>query len=336
MGGPVTVIRPEDDQLHPRNDDPFWNESGWFSFSVPERKINACMYFFHRPNMKLSGGGPILFDPSGEDNYTCLYYDWDQMQPMPEGADMYHFQLHNGSYMEPIVLQKSYRLGYKNHGCEIELTWEAFTEPHEMVRIDGGINPSFPGWWADAGGQLSTGHFEQCGRMTGTVELNGETLEIDCYSLRDHTWGPRHLRPVRLAYPWAIASETSAFLAPARSEYPVEDDPFYGTTEQVTAGFYIKDGIKSGLAAGERRIVHRGNDGRPLREIIDATDELGRHLYAEGKAHNLLRWTYYNGGFDMYSLATWEFDGQTAWGEMNDYYTFAMQRRLNLAAQGKA
>ena len=38
--------------------------------------------------VQMMAGGPILFDPTGEDNYTCLFYDWDQMQAMPEGGTL--------------------------------------------------------------------------------------------------------------------------------------------------------------------------------------------------------------------------------------------------------
>jgi nucleoside-diphosphate-sugar epimerase len=35
----------------------------------------------------------------------------------------------------------------------------------------------------------ATGHFDQAGRFQGTVTVEGETLHIECFSMRDRTWG---------------------------------------------------------------------------------------------------------------------------------------------------
>ena len=34
-------------------------------------------------------------------------------------------------------------------------------------------------------------HFDQAGHVAGTMVLRGETVPIDCYSVRDRSWGPR-------------------------------------------------------------------------------------------------------------------------------------------------
>lgn len=57
-------------------DDLYWNESGWFSFSVPERGVHGMVYYMFRPNMQMMMGGPVLWDASGANSWNCLYYDW--------------------------------------------------------------------------------------------------------------------------------------------------------------------------------------------------------------------------------------------------------------------
>ena len=64
---------------------PFWNESGWFGFNIPDRDINGFVYYFHDVRTGVSGGGPALWDPSGQEVYDCLFYDWRWHQP-PTGA----------------------------------------------------------------------------------------------------------------------------------------------------------------------------------------------------------------------------------------------------------
>jgi hypothetical protein len=53
-----------DEIFHPPGDDPYWNESGWFGFNIPERNINGFVYYFHDVRTGVSGGGPVGF---GED-----------------------------------------------------------------------------------------------------------------------------------------------------------------------------------------------------------------------------------------------------------------------------
>ena len=38
---------------------------------------------------------------------------------------------------------------------------------------------------------LKGAHFDQAGHVTGTMVLQGEEIPIDCYSVRDRSWGPR-------------------------------------------------------------------------------------------------------------------------------------------------
>ncbi len=37
----ATELGAADEVFHPAGDDPNWNESGWFGFSIPERDING-------------------------------------------------------------------------------------------------------------------------------------------------------------------------------------------------------------------------------------------------------------------------------------------------------
>ncbi|HVW32262.1 MAG TPA: hypothetical protein VHL53_06970, partial [Acidimicrobiia bacterium] len=65
------LIRPQDDYFHKdiQTDDPFWNESAWFPFHVPERELCGFVYMNHRPNMNFSMTGVGLWDPTGEETY---------------------------------------------------------------------------------------------------------------------------------------------------------------------------------------------------------------------------------------------------------------------------
>lgn len=39
-----------DEGFHPRTDDPWWNESSFITFRIPERRLFGIIYFYFRPN----------------------------------------------------------------------------------------------------------------------------------------------------------------------------------------------------------------------------------------------------------------------------------------------
>ena len=49
---------PAADRFGPADDNPYWNESVWFSLSVPEQRIHGMIQYYFRPNMGLLNGGP--------------------------------------------------------------------------------------------------------------------------------------------------------------------------------------------------------------------------------------------------------------------------------------
>jgi hypothetical protein len=66
--------------------------------------------------------------------------------------------------------------------------------------------------------------------------------------------------------------------------------------------------------------VERGPQGRPTRTLIDALDEHGRRLQAEGRSVSWLRFTGYPFLFEWWAGAEWEFDGaRGVWGEEQDF-----------------
>jgi hypothetical protein len=316
------MIRVADDSFHPRSDDPWWNESAWFSFMAPERDLSGFVYLYHRPNMGYSVGAVGVWDPSGDRDEDCLFYDWCEPSPLAADADMYDVTLHNGLSVRCLEPLRSFRIGYRNPayyggaGGALELTYEGLAPPHDSGTPDGQT-------------EWSIGHYEQVGRMRGWIELRGERIEIDCYSLRDHSWGPRKLvNNTRGHFPWAIASPDSGFAVWARSDLDPDADPVYGTTEQVVGGWYLRDGEFGRLTGGTCRVVERDDRGRPVEVITEATDHLGRTLHAEGRTRNHLHWRGYPWLSMWWSQADWSFDGRVAVGEHQDFVPVQLRRKV--------
>jgi hypothetical protein len=121
------VLGPADEAFHPAGEEPHWNESAWFGFCVPERDLNGFFYFFHDVRTGTSGGGPALWDPSGEQVYDCRFYDWRWIQ-LPTGRlDFRDFTLPNSLRHEVLDPMRSYRLSYAELGLELDVTWTALS-----------------------------------------------------------------------------------------------------------------------------------------------------------------------------------------------------------------
>lgn len=314
----------QDAHFHDCSDDPFWNESGWFSFCVPERNLNGFIYFYHRPNMRFSKGGIAVWDPSGERTWNCRFHDWD-ISPLAQDADMFDFTLQNGLSVTCVEPLKRYRFSFASPDIDLRLEWQAFMSPNDS---------GFPAGQSEAGevgaSKFGKQHWEQGGRMAGTVTVGGERLDINCFSMHDRSWGVRVLRGYPSGdMPWGIASEDHAFcLISSSTRTAQETVAAGGSLDEIVTGWYLQDGKCAALTTGTRT-VERDPDGRPTLITLDAEDSLGRHLDAVGRPLTTLDWHGYPNFFIFWGLIRWELGGEIAHGESQDFHPLDQIRALN-------
>ncbi len=198
---------------------------------------------------------------------------------------------------------RHYRMTYSRLGLDLDLQWTALMAPHELGH---GTDPAVPR------------HFDQPGRMTGTAVLDGERFEIDCYSLRDRTWGPHHPGVRRPGdYLWAMASPQDHWhaLSVAGRE---------PGTDVVVGGYYVRDGEFGELVKGRRRVLQR-RAGAPARVVLDAEDDRGRELHAEGEVRTVLGWP---GRMTFWTLTDWRWEGMRGFGEDQGFFAREAVRSL--------
>lgn len=297
----------QDGAFHSPTADPDWAESSCFTVSVPDLDINGFVYYFHDARCGISGGGPALWDPNGEEPYDCLFYDWRWRQPPTGLIDFDDFTLPNSLRQQVIEPSRRYRLTYANLGLEFELEWTALMAPHHLGPADD-----------------SAGHFDHPGRMTGALTLDGRRFDIDCHSIRDRTWGPHRAGAQRSGdYMWAVASPEDHWHALAmESRTP-------GKPDRVIGGYLFADGRLGELVTGERRVTaRRGN--APAHVVVDAVDEHGRTLRAEGEVRCVLRWLGWPGRLTFWTLTDWRWSGVRGWGENQEFHTRERVRSLGL------
>jgi len=298
-----------DEHFHPRSDHPHWNESAWFGVVVPERRTTIYVYFFHRPNMSLSAGGVKVWDPSGSSEYDCLGYDYNRHLALPAGADMFDFTLDNGLSVEMVEPFGHFRIRHRG-ALDLDLEWHKLTRPFAF-----GQNQGLDGWTTESEG-FTNGHYQQYGRMTGTVIVGGETIAVDQPSIRDRSWGPRDaVAARRMELVWCCASERNYFSVLSVSTQQPAEDPVLGVDDAVAFGYYCRDGESALVTGGTCRVSERGPDLSARRAELHAIDDRGRMLDATGTNLNTLVWPVYDRTYQLCAGMNWTFDGVSAGGE---------------------
>jgi len=291
--------------------DPFWNESAWFSFSSPERGMHGMVYYFFRPNMNWLVGGPVLWDGTGMHAEECLYYDWHHMQPMPPNARKFDFTSFTSLTVEVVEPLRQYRLRYDDNGFRMNLLWSAVSDPHHFGTMEVA---------ATGASNDNRMHLEQLGRVTGSVQLKGEEYQVDCFSLRDTSWGRRVLDTVkRGSYFWAIADERTAFHAMSVGEEADQD---------IVGGFLMLDGVVSTIRRGRRFDTVMG-DVTPKSFRVVLEDELGRTTEVSAAIRSHLIFNGYPRIQTVWSLLEAQFgNGQNGWGDIQEFQPSEQFRKM--------
>ena len=303
MGGP----HPDDEFHPPTSDDPFWTETCWFTFAVPERRLSAQLYPFFRQNQGVCAAGAFAWDPSGDQPWNARYAKNFWHLPIPD-QPLSHLELPNGIRYRCTEGLSTYELAYEDPddgSFGVELTFTGVLPPN----------------------RLGESHLDQPGRYTGTIRLDGEEIAVDSYGMRDRSWGPRSQfgadlhgsGAVRGGYSYATASPDDGFHAITMAW---DDDCV------AIHGYVNRDGEYARVASGTREVLARSGGGAPSRVRLELTDELGRALTAEGEAVNRFGIHLNPNLFTWNCLTRWTWDGGEGWGEDHDNWSAAGARQF--------
>jgi hypothetical protein len=293
-------LTPEDDNFHPANDDPWWTETFWLAWFVPERKLCGYIYPMFRVNAGVQAGGVMVFDDSGEREEQMRVFDYDWHRPIPDGLDMRNMSLGGGLTLKVLEPAKRFEIEYANRDMKLHLDVEGIMRP--LVTLG---TPPF-----------NKGHIDQICHVTGWMVLDGDEMSIDCLSMRDRSWGPRQDgRQPTVGYDYSASDPENAFCAVSvcSAEQAYKPSPVY----DVTTGFLVRDGVWSHVVSGHRE-AERNERGLVEVVTVSATDELGRTVEARGETVCHFVAKPYPSMLAMQGLLKWEFDGHQGWGEQQD------------------
>jgi hypothetical protein len=312
---------PADDDFHDEEMTERWweTETNWFSWNVPERRLGGWTYCQARPNARLCNGGAWVWDDGAAYPWELAYRAEYTGLELPARAerDMRDFEWPNGVHVRVLEPLRRYAVSYADPApgmFEVSLQFEAIMAPNPHPT---GVVPFVKGV-----------HFDQAGHVTGTMVLRDEEIAVDCYSVRDRSWGPRPQgRPRRrrdgtpssagsfggVGYSFCAAGPGEAWLVyavPGGAGTRVGVDP-------VSCGFLLRGDVYGHILAGERRLTFDGATGWPLTFEIEAVDEFDRRLSVRGDALSR-HWRGHGGD----SLVHWRWDdGVEGWGEDQSYFS---------------
>ncbi|MDP6375907.1 MAG: hypothetical protein QF515_07400 [Pseudomonadales bacterium] len=281
----------QDDAFHPATSDQrWWSETYWFSFDDPQRGLSGTFYPLLRPNLDIAALTVAVWAPGLDTAWTAPYYRslWHLELPVFTDAGM---QLEGLRYevLEPL---QRYRVCYEDAGVfQADLRVSGIAENHVIVATP------------------EVGHWDQPTRVQGTLDFADRSIDIDCFGMRDRSWGPRlDDNSARASYVYGIRGDAS-FLVVTQM----------GGEAHSSGGYLERDGVRSRLLDA-RVEVERDALQRIARARIVATDEHGRELDTRGEPRNHIAKQASPGYFAWMSMVRWDFCGGAV-GQFQDVWS---------------
>lgn len=328
------AFTPADDSYHePIDDDPYWVETTWWSFNVPERKIGGWLHAMYQTNRGAVTWRVFVWDPSGADVGRLAYYRIAENTPMPPEPDLCDITFPSGGFSVKVLRpMMDYRIAYADAAADFAVSLQ-HSGVHPPRRYTPGEPPA-----------MFSPHYDQLGHVTGELVLRGERIPIDCYSIRDRTWGPRGgprkdpkrspedrgervLHPGgpmwrqverergrgRIQYIFGHSGPRTGFLAFVR---PQDGDA--AGWSPLNHGWLLKDGVFERLDKASSRMRNYRDPATGWSSHMDValTDVAGRTMRAEGFTVSHIC----ESGAGSTALMRWEFDGEIGWGEDQDIW----------------
>jgi len=203
----IGTLVPEDDYTHELGPEPNFNESMYFNFFDPAQSIGGFVRLGNRAN-------------EGQAEMTvCIYLRDGRVLFAFKRAEISNNDAFDAGGLRFEVIEPSEKLRTVYRGGVIELDnpkalsdpGRAFKEsPRRKIAIDLLHQACGPMYGSSrdkkqtgrtAENQFAKAHYEQHMRVTGTIDLGDEQVEIAGYGLRDHSWGPRYWQAIE-RYEW--------------------------------------------------------------------------------------------------------------------------------------
>lgn len=311
------MITAKDMRFHqPENPDDFlWSETNYFSFNIPEEKLNGTIYLLTRPTLGVCSSHIVAWRGITKGSQDVIYSDIRNHLPIPKGQELNDYHLANDMHVKVLDSNggnRDYQMDYVGYDdSELHLTFRGLMEPYDIH--DPSMDPMAAigeDTWSDA---YKNGHFDMTAHITGECKFHGKTYKVDCVSTLDHSWGARrecNIRNMNWFHPsWGTKRTIHCIFGL---------DPFglgeaYG---DFMHGYVLEDGRVYGLKGGRGTAKRDGL--MPTEMDITVTDVRDKTFHFTGKRIASNEWNAWPGICCYHALMEWNLDGEIGYGEVQD------------------
>lgn len=160
------------------SDDSSATETWWWCFHIPERNLNAEVYFWVHTSLGTMSGGVWIFEGIKKHHLQAEHFNFRNYLPRPQLGESTLFCPELNLRINIIEPMQEHEVLYEDPATDTRLILRSTAVMPPVVRSN-------------------NAHLDQGMRMTGTLRLRGEDLKIDCIAMRDRSWGkPRPEVPV--------------------------------------------------------------------------------------------------------------------------------------------
>jgi hypothetical protein len=305
----------EDEFLHPEfvTTNPAYSltETYYFNFNVIERNLVGEIYLWVHGNLNMSTAGVWIWQGFKRHHFYAEHFNVHNFLPMPIlRGDTISLKEIGLSFTIVKPLQTVIvRYHDAATGTRLEMTCEAASP----VAMRG-----------------NNKHFEQVMRNTGELKLAGETISIDCFTVRDRSWGEARPEASAISPPltWAVGTFDGARMA---FNLNCTDDPARGPDWKgrydVPDNLVMRDGWI--FTDQELRKVKRiskittrdpAHMMRPILHDFEFADDKGRVYQVTGETISSLPWSVWHNLHTNFCLTRWTLNGTVGFGDVQDFY----------------
>jgi hypothetical protein len=187
-------------------------------------------------------------------------------------------------------------------------------------------------------------HFDQATRNTGKLTLRGRNYDIDCYGMRDRSWGQLRTEAKVDSPPigWLNGTfpESGMSWLIAATDDPGRNPEWLGAFEVgsqnvVHDAWIWRDGVLS-RPRSVSKITRRTSElFRPESHEIDIVDAQGRHLHIEGRVNSSLPWNGWPNIIPFICSTEWRMDREIGFGDTQETYWCDYPQRMRDRVVGK-
>ena len=267
-----------DEELHygDREKKPHYalTETQYYGFFVPERNIHCFTWVWCHPNLNVVTGGTMAWQGIKSRSQACELFDYRSFMSMDVFKDSFtRYKLDNGLEVDMEEPGKRFRLRYDDpvRNNSFDVVQSAVSDP--MV-------------WP------TSNHFEQVMQCKGHIILRGERHEVDCFSVRDRSFGEYRVEESVADLPpvyWITGTfdETFSFCVVGMDD--PEHDAFWKDEFAAPAGaalrfgWIIADGQKNAIRSASVRTEYDRHNLFVRKMEILIVDMSGREFVVSGE-----------------------------------------------------